>query len=258
MSLTKSCVATVLISILLPLSAQASTFLLDGGTDFSFTSDSTSAASAGTVGAGTINDDTSGNGGLNNFFGQASFGGSSNLYGLLGSTNTGRGTNGFNTFGSSTATSITTVSFTQNELNNAASIDIIFSYAWVGNSSARNRDNISVALQPVLGGGNIGIDFFNFSSAPNSNPSYTSSLSYVASLLNPLGNGVTAGTQYKIVLQFAETSDSYNSAFGFDNIVVESVPAPEPSQFVGLLGFGAMGGFALVRRRRSNKLTANS
>jgi PEP-CTERM motif len=53
---------------------------------------------------------------------------------------------------------------------------------------------------------------------------------------------------------------SYISASGtnYSFTAGPSTAVPEPSSVIGLLGFGTIGGFIILRRRRSNKQTANS
>ncbi|OUL28080.1 PEP-CTERM sorting domain-containing protein [Nostoc sp. 106C] len=195
--------------------AQALTFNLDGGTDFTFNADATTRSGVGTAN-GNINKAT-GNAGFNNFF--------TSNYGLLGALDSGLANSTAFAQGSSSAQSNNSFAFTSADLagNN---IQVSFSYAFSGTSGNPGNDNVQVLFFDSVNGDTIAVGNLITTLAPNG----LSSQSFVVD--NSL---LTANTPYNLIFQLAEAADgnTRNTAFGFDDIQISAVP--EPSDLLGLL-----------------------
>ncbi|MBW4563481.1 MAG: PEP-CTERM sorting domain-containing protein [Mojavia pulchra JT2-VF2] len=203
--------------------AQALTFNLDGGADFNFSADTTTRAGVGSA-TGTINTST-GNAGFNNFF--------TSSYALLGAVNTGTANSTAFSQGSSSAVSKTKYTFTDADLA-GNTIQINFSYAFSGTSGNPGGDALEVSF----------FDNIDGISVPFGNPITTLASTGVASVSFTADNSMLlANTAYDLIFQLTETTlggTANNTAFGFDTVVIETVPippegVPEPSTILGLL-----------------------
>lgn len=219
-----------LISLLMPLSAQATTFTFDGGTDFTFNADITTQAGVGTV-LGTLNTAAFSTG-FNSFF--------TSSYGRLGASDAGPANNNANASGSSSART-DNFSFTGID-----KITVSFSYAFVGNATP-NADKVDIFLFDSSGVNNsIAVGTLSFTgNTTNTDQSFT--------LTGAALSDFVSGTNYQLLFQLSEAVGSGNTAFGFDNISITGVP--EPSPLFGLLAVSSLvGGAAAVRRLRSSGL----
>ncbi|MBC7882966.1 MAG: PEP-CTERM sorting domain-containing protein [Anaerolineae bacterium] len=219
-----------LISLLMPLSAQAATFNFDGGTDFTFNADTTTRAGVGTT-AGALNT-AAFSAGFGSFF--------TSDYGRLGALDAGPANNSSHASGSSSASS------SQFSFSGIDKITVNFSYAFVGNANP-NVDKVDIFLFDPNGPNDsiaVGTLFFTGNTA-NSNQSFTLTGSALSTFVS--------GANYQLLFQLSEALGSGNSAFGFDNVSVTGVP--EPSPLFGLLAIGSLvGGAVAVRRWRSSGL----
>jgi hypothetical protein len=219
-----------LISLLMPLSAQAATFNFDGGTDFTFNADATTTAGVGTT-VGTLNTSSLGTG-FGSFF--------TSNYGRLGASNAGPANNNAAASGSSSASS------SQFSFSGIDEITVSFSYAFVGNATS-NVDKVDIFLFDPNGINDsiaVGTLFFT-GNTTNTNQSFT--------LTGAALSTFVSGANYQLLFQLSEALGSGNSAFGFDDINVTGVP--EPSPLFGLLAIGSLvSGAVAVRRWRSSGL----
>lgn len=221
--------------------ATALTLNLDGGSDFTFSADGTTTSGVGTPDE-TLNT-SGGNNGFNGFF--------TSDYGRLGAADFQAATFPANNRGSSSAVSLVDIVFPEEELADARSVEVRFSYAFAGTAGNPAGDTVEVFLFDTLTGESTS-SFDITTLAPAGVPSVTFELTGedLASL--------EAGTTYNLLFQLSEGGEPFadptftNTAFGFDDVVVETVPIPfeaELSSAAGLLMLGGFWGFSRLKKR---------
>jgi hypothetical protein len=220
--------------------ANAVQFNFDGGTDFDFRADGTTKAGAGTSTA-TLNT-TTGHGGFDNFFG--------NSYGRLGALDSATANNTSDHRGSSSASSKNPVSFTAADLAANDTIRIQFSYALDGTAGNPGDDEASVFLLDEVAG-----DTINFGSSINtlSGPADGSASGIAVQEFTLPSAQLAEDTDYLVSFQLLEKNDgnANNTAFGFDQVTVESVPfGIEPTAGAAIVGILA----AWKYRQRNRQL----
>lgn len=231
---------------IISIASPATAITLDGGSDFDFFFEPTTIAGVGTP-DGTLNV-APGNDGFNEFF--------TTDYGRLGEFDFITATNPFlNDLGTSGAVSLETISFSEPELANLLSIQVTFDYAFAGTAGNPGGDTVEVFLRNSVTEVAATPSFEITTLEPSGIPSFTFELTGgdLAAL--------EAETPYNLVFQLTEASDVFNpdnpisspnTAFGFDDVVVDPVPIPFEAEFssvAGLLMLGGFWGFSRLKKR---------
>ncbi len=202
---------------------------LDGASDFVF-DNSDPDAQAGPGSVATAPNTSTGVEGFNNFF--------SSDYGLLGSqdgASIGAGTS------SDLSIAFRNFSVAARDLNRP--IQVTFDYAFNGDPqddlSSVDFFTVDVIRPGAIGQGVFSGNATNFSAA-------------VGQVETLPGGFVNTPGEYQLRFALAEVGSGGNSALGFDNVQVESVP--EPSSMLGTLALGTLGaGYMLSRRIKKRK-----
>ena len=216
--------------------SQAFTITLDGGSNTDFPTRGFDPTTRSVVGiAGQAMETSLGGAGFSDFF--------STNYGLLGGLSTGTANSlAFNS-GSSSAFS---APFTTAGAGPTDNISITFDYAFSGNTPGTDSANVF---------------FFDLDDGGSFNVFVTSLTLYGsqagASFLLP-ANLFESTRNYQFAFQLIETDNtsSFNSAFGFDNVTIQSQVPFEFSPALGVLGLAGLFGANQFRKKIAKRKQA--